>query len=322
MNMFEFNLSRILAHSLVLDSKAEHSPNGIVDDARNGGDPAPLTTQESTAQQLAALTSGLPGLMNAIGSTTLPYQQQIQNAQNVIAPQQAALNNQLYAQYVPQLNAINNSLNNTNALAAAQTGLNILQGPGQAEALQAQAIQQKLDPEYYATRANTGQKVNELLNSFNLNGLSGSERAEVERSNAQQDSSRGIVNAPSQTATVSNAMSFGSALQNKRNALSQAIANATSYLPSSQGQVSALGVAGGNQAQGQSNTNTAGNQFSGVSTSQVGQLGGANNQQASSLMGNINNTALNSANINANRRDTLDRVNSTMTASGNLIGSL
>lgn len=300
---FEFNLSLVLGHTLLSEVRSNYSPNGVVDDAVNGGDPAAPTVGESTAQQLQALTANLPGLMQSVGGNILPYEQQLQTAQNTIAPQQAQLNADLFAKYGSQLNDIGNQLASSTALSQAKSTADVLNGPGQAALSAADAAQRKLDPEYYATRSLESGKIGDLLNSIDLNGLSGSERAEVERSNAQQDASRGIANSPSQTATVNNAMNFGSALQNKRNALSQAISTATGFLPNAQGPINAVAT-----TTGKSSNNAGVSQFSGVGTSQTGQLGGATNSLASGLLGNVNNTATSSADINANRRDSLDRV--------------
>lgn len=294
---FLINLSLVLAHTVVLEQR-ENDPHNIY---RNGGDPPPTPVGESTSQQLQAYVQNLPALANATAASMTPLALAQQKATNATAPQQAALQTQLFGQYGPQLSAIGDTINANSANANAASNVQLLQGAGGQAAEEADKLQRQLDPEYYATRALAGQKTNDLLNSINLNGLSGSERAEVERSNNQSDASRGLLNAPSQIATVNNAMQFGSALNNKRNSLEQALGTATSFLPSSQGPVSGFQTATGKPANsGTTSPTTFGQSNGGADTA---------TSLGTSLLGGINSTANNAANISANRRDTLDRVN-------------
>ncbi len=309
MDKFLFNLSLVLGHSVVYELKSILSPYGIVDDARNGGDPPAPTVGQSTNEQLQAYIQNLPNLAQTTSSQVLPTEQALQNASNVISPQQQQQALDLFSQYAPQFNQIGNTINAQNAQAQASSDLGVLQGPGQQLLSATDQAQRQLDPEYYATRTKTANSLSDLLGSINLNGLSGSERAEVERANAQSDASRGLANTPSQTATVSNAMNFGSALNTKRSQLANAIGAATNFLPSSQGSVSAFQV-----ATGKPSSNPGATQFSGPASN----LGSQAFSLGNNLLGNINQTALNSANINANRRDTLDRVNGTLSSLPNV----
>lgn len=271
-----------------------------------GSDPSAQPIGDSTAQQLQALTANLPQLMTAINGQILPSAQANQAAQTAIAPQQAALMTQLFGQYGPQLNQIGNTINAQNALASASSDNAVLNGPGKDLLASAKAADMTQDPEYYATRALTSSRLGDLLNSININGLSGSERAEVERANAQSGQARGIANTPSQTATVENAMNFGSALQQKRNALGQAIGAATSFLPASRSGTDVFQVATGKPSTG----NQGAGQFQGLPQN----LGGDVTNLASSLFSGINANSINAQNINANRRDTLDKVNGTLSS--------
>lgn len=299
---FLLNLSLVLAHTVVLEQR-ESDPHNLY---RNGGDPPPTSVGESTSQQLQAYIQNLPALANATGAAMTPLAQAQQNATNATAPQQAALQTQLFGQYGPQLAAIGDTINANSASSNAASNVNLLNGSGGQAAMAADKLQRQLDPEYYATRALAGQKQQDLLNSIDLNGLSGSERAEVERSNNQSDASRGLLNAPSQTATVNNAMSFGNALNVKRNSLEQALSSATSFLPSSQGPVNGFQTATGKPSNsGTTSPTTFGNPNGGADTA---------TSLGTSLLGGINSTATNNANISANRRDTLDRVNGTFSS--------
>lgn len=274
-----------------------------------GGDSPAMGTQESTQQQLAALTQGLPGLMSVINSQLSPTAQALQNANNLTEPQAAALQQQLLAQYGPGAVATGGALNNQAADINAQGNLARQGGVGQQLLDLLNQQQRSLDPEYYAARSAAGSQVNNLLGSIDLSGLSGSERAEVERSNNQQDSSRGLLNTPSQTASVNNAMNFGSALQAKRNALSQALGTATGFLSNSQGPINAQ-----NAVQGQPNQGNVGLSQFGNNSGTGAAANSSVNGMANSLLGAINSTSNNAANINANRRSSLDMVNSTLSS--------
>ena len=264
-------------------------------------DPGPNAagTGESMNSQLQAITQNMPALTAASSSSILPLAQAQQAAQNVTAPQQAALNTSLYQQYAPQLAATGNQITAQNAAANA----NLVAGAGGQAALNAETLQKQLDPEYYATRAAAGSQIQNLLGQFNLNGgLSGSETAAVERSNAQQDASRGINNTPSQTATVSNAMNFGSALAGKQQRLEQALGTATSFLPSSQGAINGFQTATGAPTNSGSITPTTFGQGT------ASQASGDANTLATSILGAANSTANNSQNINANRNSALTNI--------------
>lgn len=305
---FDFLLSRVLAHSIVYEWKCELSPNGIVDDAVNGGDPPPMGTQESTAQQLAAYTQGLPDLLKVTAGTALPVGQQLLDAQKTLAPQQNELLTSLFKQYGPELAGIGDTINSNSAKSAAGTAADIAKGSGSDLFHTIDALQHQADPEYYKNRSEASGKLSELLSSFNMNGLSGGERSEIERSNAQQDAQRGSLTAPSQTATVNNAMNFGSGFAQKQQRLAQAIGTATSFLPSAQGNVNASAIVTGAPA-GAAKSNPGLTQFAGVQP-----VGSESFSSGNNFMQGINNTATNNANITANMRDSLDRVNGTLGA--------
>lgn len=191
------------------------------------GNYTPPPVSASTGEQLQALTQYLPGLMQTYNKQLLPSAQADLATQQAVAPGQQALNTSLYGTYGPQI------ANISNQISAQQTQAdtaNLAQN-GQQLAQAGKAAQQVADPEYYATRALAGQKTQDLLNSINVNGLSGSEQAQVERSLNQQAQQGGSPDISSGLKTVQNASTFGSALQAKRDALGQAIGQATNFLP-------------------------------------------------------------------------------------------
>src|SRR5437773_2904661 len=198
---------------------------------------------------LQALQLTLPRLVRAYSATAPRYAHTLADISKQISPQMAELQAQLYGQYGPRLNAIGSDIARANALAEAQTQAQVLGGPGRDVAREGVATQRILEPEYFSSRDIASQKLNELLGSINVGGLSGSERAEVERSLARENQARGLGETPTVLSTVSNAATFGSALQAKRNALGQAISSAAQLLPTLRTGVSAFDVASGRSAQ-------------------------------------------------------------------------
>ncbi len=279
--------------------------------ARMGGDAPAPTTQETTAQMLQAYTQYLPGLMSTTNAQVLPTAQAQFDVNKQLAPQFAQLQSDLYSQYGSDLNRIGADILKQNQLAQAQADTAVLQGPGAEAVRQGLALQREADPEYFATRTAAADKIARLLESIDLTGLSGSERAEVSRGLAQQQEKRGLSTAPSQIATIEAAGQFGSALQNKRNALGQALDTATNFLGQSRTGIDAFQVATGKPSM----PNPGGQQFQGIDKT----MGNQAYNTAGNFLNQIGQSQQTQMNINADRRDSLDRVNSTLNSTlGNL----
>ena len=106
-----------------------------------------------------------------------------------------------------------------------------LQGPYMAENVMDQlAI---TDQPWLNTRDLGAQKLQELLGSINMGGLSGGERAEIERMNARRNLQRGQAGGGGNLTGIENAMQFGSALDRKRAALGNALQTATNFMAGS-----------------------------------------------------------------------------------------
>lgn len=308
----DINIAGMLAHSILFEQREELLWNGIESHTlRNGSDPAPATTGESTQQQLQAYIQNLPQLLNTTAAQTLPVGQTTQTAQNTLAPEQQALQTSMATQDLPGLTQLGNQLNalqNTGGIANANAAIT---GTGGQLAQNTAALQQQLDPQYYATRATEGSTLSNLLGQLGVGGVgvSGSDTANINRGLAQQDAQKGLLNAPSQTQAVSNAMQFGQQGVNlaaqKTNTLSQALNAATSFLPSSQGQVSAFNTGTG-AASNQPTTSGTSNFLGTTGTSNTGSTAASNSSTGNSLLGDINTTANNSAGLLANRRNSLD----------------
>ena len=116
---------------------------------------------------------------------------------------------------------------------AAGTDLDImrLQGPYMAQATMDQLA--LTDKPWLESRAVGAQKLQDLLGSINMGGLSGAERAEVERMNARRNLQRGQAGGGGNLTAIENAMQFGSALDRKRAALGNALQTATNFMAGS-----------------------------------------------------------------------------------------
>lgn len=262
---------------------------------------------ETIGDQLNAYRNFLPDYQKLTNSGIAPNALAQLQSQQATAPGYAALNADLYGKYGPQMNQIGSDIARQNALSQAGTDLQVLQGPGSQSVMALDKLQRGIDPEYYKSRELAGNKIQDLFGSMDLSpGLSGSERGEVERSlnrdNLANGQSPGV---GSNINTVSNAMQFGQAGANrmaqKQDQFGQALEHVTNFLPQSKS-MDAFQVATGKSSQPNSgdskfningNDNT-GNQAMGLSSSLLGNISQASNQQAD---------------INSNRRDLSDRTN-------------
>lgn len=269
-------------------------------------DPKAPETNSSVDAIGKAITYQLPGIIKAYNSQIVPTEQAKVDASRVVSPQYSQLLSDLYKTYAPQLAQAGTNVDTQNRTANANTTANILGDQGAKTAAAYTSIEQQNNPEYYKTRALEGNKLSELLSSINLNNPN----PEAERLINQENSRSGQLGNSSNTNTVANALNFGSAKAQRQSTLSNAISTATQFLQPSNNQ--AAQVAYGASA-APSTTNAAGNaisQFSGVTpTGQTTYDTGNNVLGAAS---SAQNTAMG---INANRRDVIDRLNSTISPS-------
>ena len=272
----KFIFCLIIAEDIVNSVKQQYpNSSGVM----GGGDPAARSPTQTTADVLQAYTKYLPDFMQALGSQLKPFAQAQLGAQQATGPANVALSNQL-GQQLQQ--------------GQATSDLATLQGPGGQLVRQTQDLQKQIDPQYYRGREEAGSQLSNLLNSIDVNKLSGSERSEVERSLGQSNASRGL-ETPTSTSTVENAMTYGSALQAKRNALSQALNTATGFLPAAKSGFDVLQTGLGRTSQTPQTAGGFGNVQQGIQSGQgiFGPLAGFGSQ---------------ANDINANRRDVIDRI--------------
>jgi hypothetical protein len=224
----------------------------------------------------------------------LPQAQYDIGTQEAIAPREQELAAQLFRKYTPQYAEVGQNVD-----------LQALRGAGGQAVREGNALQQEIDPEFYASRAATSGKLRDLLGGMDPNRLTTAEREEVARGLARTQYGSGELAVPSNQGAIEAAQTFGSALTNKRNAVANAIDTATRAIPSFRTGVDAF-------QQGTSGARFGVNPFAGGQTnalpggSQVaGQQAG---QAALGLTGSLQQLR---AQLQAQRRDELDRTNET-----------
>ena len=228
MNTFEINLSKVLGHSMVWESTRLETDNGIPSGFFVNGTNVIPNTQESMESVMKAYRDNLiPMIQNQVQAAQA-YEPAMQTLREQISPREQALNAQLYAQYGPQFARTGSDIARQNAQAQAETDLGIVSGTGRELAREAMRTQREADPEAYRARELALQNLEQLQGSLTdpNAGLSGAERAEIDRSLARENYARGTGATPTATSTVSNAMAFGGAGEARKAQRQSAIANA------------------------------------------------------------------------------------------------
>lgn len=271
-----------------------------------GGKPNKVKVEGShgmTVRQLHAFEQTFPGFINAITNQSLPTEQALQNTSNVISPQQQELQYQLFQQYAPLINTIGQQMSSSNAQAQSQSDAAILNGTGKDVSAGLLANQKILDPEYYKNRESIGAGIDTLIKGLgDPNKLTGGERAETERSLNRDRTFSGNAGVNSGIGTVQNAVTFGNALQNRRNNFMSLLGQGSSANMGLKSGVDAFQATTGKPSIPQ----FGGNQLTGANTTQ--QTGANVFGLGNAAMGNINSNQQNSNNINANQSDSLDAV--------------
>lgn len=279
-------------------------------------DPKAPPAAESTNEMLAAYTHAFPDILKITNDAILPTAQKQLQATQATSPALMALQAQLYNTYGPQLAQTANKIAQDQAMAQAQSDKAVMAGPGQDLVKQAIDTQKMADPEYYAMRGQVSGKTGDLLNSIDLSGkLTPGESEAMQRQIAQENSQRGLSTAPSQTAVAENAMTFGDKLHQRqaqaKDQLTNALATANNALPAMKSGMDTFQISTGRSSQG----NAGDNKFIGADTS----LGQSAQGMGQNLLGQIGGFVQQKNDINANRRDELDRFNQTW---GSVVGSL
>ena len=227
-----------------------------------GRTPTP-SVKDTTAEALAAYRDNYPAyaaMLRQEAGKELARQQELYPEQLKLAQQQLGA----AKAFVPQYGQLASDEAYREAMSEAGKQVDVLRGPGGQLIDEAFAKSQQVDPEFYGRRAQTGAMLGDLLRSFAAPGtvsadnpfgtftgeLSGSERAEIERSLAQNRARSGSMGGPmAMSDVVANAMMFGQGVQNRRDALGRALGQATSFLPASRSGFDPFQVAMGRPSQ-------------------------------------------------------------------------
>lgn len=273
-----------------------------------GGGPIHQSTQETTADQLAAYIKYFPQLLQSVAGNTGTVERAQLGLSKELAPQQSALQADIARQFMPEFTQIGLDQARQQALGTAQTDAALLAGPGRDVVRNLTEAQRLADPEYFKQRELAMGALEKLFGSLSdpNAGMGATERAEVERTLARENAARGNV-APTQMGTVEAAMRFGSAGEARKSAkqaaISQAVQTAAGAAPSMRSGVDAFQVTTGKPS---SNVGVA--RFGDVDANQ----GGATQNFGQSFLQNTGQFASNMQNNNAARKDAFDKFSQVM----------
>ena len=313
-----------------------------------GRTPTP-SVKDTTAEALAAYRDNYPAyaaMLRQEAGKELARQQELYPEQLKLAQQQLGA----AKAFVPQYGQLASDEAYREAMSEAGKQVDVLRGPGGQLIDEAFAKSQQVDPEFYGRRAQTGAMLGDLLRSFVdprtqqqfiggggadaegrmiplvpnpaydpsrpggyfTGALSGSERAEIERSLAQNRARSGSMGGPmAMSDVVANAMMFGQGVQNRRDALGRALGQATSFLPAARSGFDPFQVAMGRPSQ-----QFGAQQF--APPTAVSPTQGA----AGQFMGNVMAGARQSAGFQANQPSLLTNMGSVMKTFPGLAGGL
>lgn len=308
MKTFEINLSKVLGHSMVWESSRLEVDNDIpLGYYRNGGSPAP-GTQESMAEVMKAYRENIIPMIQQQVAAARQYEPEMQKLREEISPKEQALNKRLYEEFGPEFARIGSQIARQNAQAQAETDLGIVSGTGRELVREAMKTQREADPEAYRARELALANLEQLQGSLTdpNAGLSGAERAEIDRSMARENFARGTGATPTATSTVSNAMAFGQAGEARKAQRQSAIANAAQLAAGSvqplSSRIDTFQLTTGRPSvnQGEARTGAA---------REVGQ---ESNAMGMNLFGNASQMRQQENQINAQRKSALDQFSQVM----------
>jgi hypothetical protein len=314
MNTFEINLSKVLSHSMVWESSRLEVDNGIpLGYYRNGGSPAP-GTQESMAEVMKAYRENIIPMIQQQVTAARQYEPEMQKLREEISPKEQALNKRLYEEFGPEFARIGSQIARQNAQAQAETDLGIVSGTGRELVREAMRTQKEADPEAYRARELALQNLEQLQGSLTdpNAGLSGAERAEIDRSMARENFARGTGATPTATSTVSNAMAFGQAGEARKAQRQSAIANAAQLAAGSvqplSSRIDTYQLTTGRPSVNQGEARTGG----------AREVGQESNAMGMNLFGNASQMRQQENQINASRKDALDALTQGVSAAGGI----
>lgn len=261
---------------------------------------------DSTPKQMAAFVRYLPRYLETIGANVGPYTQALTTARGSVAPQELALDESILSYFGPRFTELGLGLQRQGALGTAQNELDVLRGPGAELVAAGKQLEEYQDPEYFATRAAVSQKLIDLLSGQDPNRLTGAELANVERGLNRTNQRGGVADVPTSTGAIANAMTFGGALDAKRNTLLNTINAIPQNLAAFKTGKDVFQVATGRPSQPNAGMNQFNSGRAGFGQDVAG-LG-------SGLLGEVGQNTRQAQVLDSQRRDTLDRVNETMSS--------
>lgn len=196
------------------------------------GDDEPDNAVESTEQAIRGLAAGLPQFLETIRQELPRVEQSLLDVKRNIAPQEAALNLELFRDFGPGLNEIGSQISAQNLLAERQSEADVLRGPGQD--LISTALDQliQVDPQFEQVRNVAGDSLTNAIRA--LSGPIGeAERESIHRNLARRQETLGLTGVPSNTESISQALVFGDRQNSRRSQLLSALQTATGFLPAS-----------------------------------------------------------------------------------------
>jgi hypothetical protein len=308
MNTFEINLSKVLSHSMVWESSRLEVDNDIpLGYYRNGTNVIPNTSESMESVMKAYRENLIPMIQNQIQAAQA-YEPAMQNLREQISPREQALNAQLYGQYGPQFAKIGSDIARQNAEAQAATDLGIVSGTGRDLVREAMKTQKEADPEAYRARELALANLEQLQGSLTdpNAGLSGAERAEIDRSLARENFARGTGATPTATSTVANAMAFGGAGEARKAQRQSAIANAAQLAAGSvqplSSRIDTFQLTTGRPSVNQGEARTGG----------AREVGQESNAMGMNLFGNASQMRQQENQLNAQRKTGLDQFTQVM----------
>jgi len=284
------------------------------------GDNNVQNTNETTAEQMGAFTHYLPAYLQTLINEVPGFEQQMLGAESVLKPQQYALEESLFEHFGPRFAEIGTGIQTQAAMDQAAAETEIFRGPGGELLSEAQAAQIGIDPEYYRARVAAGLKLEDLIGAIDPTQLSGSERAETERSLNRFYEDRGINRVPSSTGAIEAGQTFGNRLQGKQMQVAQILSTVPQQLRGLQSGVDALSVAAGRPSF-TPNPNWGAGQLSGTNA-QAGNFGAMPLGIGQGFMGEIGQNARQAADASANKKDWADYMNQVTGSFNDVVGSV
>lgn len=204
------------------------------------GERTPIDYLQKTPAQLNQLATNLPKLLQSYKASTPGFAQVDVDTAKLIDPQklQATIDN--YRKYGDTLAGINDRDLTRAALDQAVRDNTVASGPGADLLATTNTNQRLVNPEYYQGREFLSKKYQDVANSIGVDGLSGSEMAEIERGiNRVAGPDR------SNSRIIAAANTFGDRSLARKDSLTRALGNYAATLPSLKSGVDAFQVTSG-----------------------------------------------------------------------------